>query len=217
MSDDPTVGELEERYPDPVRRALFRLLNIVTVLRYSIIEKGYKVPPALHEAAKLTDYGQGVFELLRRRHVPYPEARLVCLLETYHEDLIVDVLETDQDALVTAINKQIRSRSLLYPFAFGRLLYDKYFDLFGDQERSFLSPEETGRFGGTPQGVFQVFDLVTGPYGLLESRMVRSLLHTVTSVFAIVRIGRAGQYIVSLWRRIEMLKLINSSNRYAKF
>src|ERR1700730_6590036 len=130
MSEGLTIEDLEERYPDPeFRRLLFRLLNIVILLRRTIIEKNYRVPPALHESIVLTEYGQSTYDQLRKRHVPYPEARMICLLETFGSDLMVDVRETDQDAIIAAIHKQILDRSLIYPFIYGRYLYDQYFDL----------------------------------------------------------------------------------------
>jgi hypothetical protein len=176
--NNPTLEELERQYAEPeVRMSIFRLLNIVILLSESIIEKGYRVPPALHDSLKLTETGQQVYELLRKRHVPYPEARLLCFLEFNYGDILVDPVNTDQDAIITEVSKEIVDRSLLYPCNVGRLLYDKYFELYGEEGRSSLSVQETQRLlKDTPQGVYQVFDIITGPYGILRSQSFRSLL-----------------------------------------
>src|SRR5579875_3393803 len=85
-------------------------------------------------------------------------------------------METDRNAIIASISKQISDRSLLYPFIYGRSLYDKYFELFAEQGRSYLPVADTQRLlNGTPQGVFQEADLVTGPFGVLKSRTYRSI------------------------------------------
>ena len=82
MASMPTVAELEERYKDPGdRRSLFDLLNLSMLLGDSIIKKDYQVPPPISSLIELTDYGQQTYDLLRKRGVPYHEARLLCLLE----------------------------------------------------------------------------------------------------------------------------------------
>src|SRR5579875_1598844 len=116
MSDRITVEELESRYPEPqFRERLFRLINVVSLLTDSIIQKTYRVPLHLHELIKLTEYGEAMYKELRSRSVPYGEARLLCFLEFYHNDLLVDVMETDRNAIIASISKQISDRSLLYP------------------------------------------------------------------------------------------------------
>ena len=74
------------------------------------------------------------------------------------------------------IDKQIKDRSLLYPFVNGRLLYDKYFELYGEDQNHHLSPEDTQRLlDGMPQGVAQYGHLTTGPFGLVRSRSGRMM------------------------------------------
>ena len=171
------VGQLEETYNDPdFRDKLFALLNISNFLADCIISKDYTVPPTLHTKIQLTDYGNKVYEQLRKRNVPYHEAKLLCFLEIYYTDLLVDVDATDRQAIVDILSKQVSDRSLSLPFIFGRVLYDKYFEEYKDDPESYLNSEETQRFlRGTPQGVGQYSELVTGPFGILESRSSRSI------------------------------------------
>jgi hypothetical protein len=178
MPDKLTIEELERQYAEPqLRESIFRLLNVASLLNESLIQKSYRVSPQLHEPLQLTDDGKRVYELLRKRHVPYPEARLICLLEFNHNNILIDPATTDQDALITEMSKEIADRTLLYPFTAGRFLYDKYFELFGEEGRSSLTVSQTQRLlKDTPQGVYQTFDLITGPYGLLRSQSFRSHL-----------------------------------------
>lgn len=175
MVQQPTLDELEGIYSDPVfRRGLFDLLNISNLLADSIIGKDYTVPPALHNQISLTEYGQKIYDQLRKRSVPFHEAKLLCFLEMYHSDLLIDVNATNRHAIVEILNKQVVDRSLSFPFIFGRILYDKYFEQYEDDPKRYLDPEETQRLlQGTPQGVGQFAELVTGPFGILESRSSR--------------------------------------------
>ncbi len=178
MADEFTIEKLEDRYSEPeVKRTIFRFLSIVRILRESIIQKTYRVPPSLHDALQFTSRGQEFYDLLRKRNIPYPEARLICFLEmTYGDDITIDPVTTDQETLISGVSKEITDRSILHPFTGGRLLYDKYFDLFGEKGRSYLTVQETARLlKDTPQGVYQVFDLVTGPFGVLRSPSSRQL------------------------------------------
>ena len=96
---------------------------------------------------------------------------MLCLLEIFHDDLMVDVHNTDQDAIIKSISSQVVNGTILYPFVNGRTLYDRYFELFGEQGKPYLSVADTQHLlGGTEQGVFQVFEWVTGPFGVLRSR-----------------------------------------------
>ena len=168
-ADQPSLADLEATYSDPNwKSSFFDLINLSTLLSYSLVKKDYQVPPSLHSLIALTDYGQQIYDQLRKR-APYHEARLLCFLEMYHTDLMIDVAATDRQGIVAALSKQVSGRILSFPFVFGRLLYDKYYDEYEDNPKSYLSPDETQRLlTGTPQGVGQFGQLITGPYGIIE-------------------------------------------------
>jgi hypothetical protein len=91
VEEEPTVAELMDQYGDPdTRKAIFKLINISELLVHCIIRKNYRVPLALYEPIELTTQGQYVQEQLRKRHIPYPEARLICLLEFNLNGLLID-------------------------------------------------------------------------------------------------------------------------------
>jgi hypothetical protein len=176
VPEKPSLESLEETYSSPdFKHALFDLLNISALLSGSIIKKDYQVPPALHGMIALTDYGQQIYDLLRKR-APFHEARLLCFLEMYRTDLMIDVMATDRDGIVDVLNKQVSSRALLFPFIYGRLLYDKYYEEFEDNPQSWLNTDETQRLlNGTPQGIAQFGRLVTGPYGIISAKSKRNI------------------------------------------
>ncbi len=166
-----SADELSAKYPDSnLVDNLRQILNVRTLLDECLISSNYRVPTDLHKPIALTEYGERAFNYAHRKQVPYPEARLLCFLETMHVDLLVDPLETDCDALISAISAQVKACEIRYPFIHGRLLYDRVADQNISTEKGVLTESETDEvLNGTPQGVFQVGQWVTGPYGILES------------------------------------------------
>ncbi len=182
MSSYLTSQQLNDRYSSPeVRSKIFELSQINGILQNVIIDNTYKVPNNLFQPIVLSEYGNEIYRQLRRKNVGHADALMLCLLELYHMDLLIDVEKTDQDAIVESISSQITNRSMLLPFIYGRLLYDKYADTFLDSEPAFLTLTETKQLlRGTPQGVFHVLDLVTGPFGILRSQSERFIFPTKT-------------------------------------
>lgn len=177
MSSPLSANELADRYPDEeFRFKLRRLVRIRVFMEKSIIGPGYRVPADLHQSIRLTPYGERFFGVLTRKQVPYPEARLLCFLELWNIDLLVDPIETDADALTEAISQEVKGGKFRYPFTYGRVLYDHVADQDARPSRAYLPEKETWRLlSDTPQGVVQVGNLVAGPFGLLEGSEQRSL------------------------------------------
>lgn len=163
--------ELGEQYSNAEWRTRFLdAARLGELLTGSILRDKYKVPDEIVGVVHLTDFGNKVLQkLVTKNDVPAKEARLLCFLRLVHLEPLVDVERTDLDELRRIIDKQIRDRDLLYPFVFGRELYDRAAELYEDT-RDTLSHAETLRLlEELPIGVFQVENYVTGPYGLLRS------------------------------------------------
>jgi hypothetical protein len=171
------VKQLLGAYPDEkFRKELFRLYNINDFLSECIIADGYKVPQDLFQPIVLTAYGNDVYLQLRKKNVGHAEAYLLCFLQFTHIDLLIDVEKTDREAIVASLHRQILESQIVYAFPYGRMLYDKFADLFPSQVQSYLSLTETFQLlRDTPQGVYQSVDLVSGPFGLLRSASDRWL------------------------------------------
>lgn len=169
------MQDLQARFPETNdRRSLFDLLNVSMLLSDSIIKKDYQVPTAAATLIQLTEYGLRIFDALRKRQVPYHDARLICFLEIYHNDLIVDIAKTDTSALIRLFDRQVADGSMKFPMIFGRELYDKYYEHYAEDAEHLFTADETQKFlEGTPQGVYQYGRLVTGPYGIARSRSSR--------------------------------------------
>ncbi|MFI5707367.1 hypothetical protein [Kribbella sp. NPDC051620] len=149
------------------------------MLRSCILRRDYKVPDDLNDSVVLSDTGKEVQLALAKAHKVNPkDARILCLLEYDHVDLLVDVENINLEALRESISRQILDRDIIFPFTFGRELYDKAATLFAHETQS-LAYEDTMRLlEGTSRGVFQIQTLAAGPYGILESAETRWLMPT---------------------------------------
>ncbi|WP_419999310.1 hypothetical protein [Streptomyces boninensis] len=168
--------ELAEKYSDEeFQRKLFRLTSMSELLGSCLIAKNYRPPRDLYEEIRLTAYGDEKLQMFTRKKIPYPESRLGCFLEFSWTDLLVDVDSTNDARLQEAIGRQIKDRVIYFPFIFGRYLYDRAFEKLDlkDGLRQLSLPQTLEFLDETPQGVFQVHDMVTGPYGLLTSQQMR--------------------------------------------
>ncbi|WP_338683728.1 hypothetical protein QD712_25105 [Streptomyces acidiscabies] len=169
-----TKDQLQAAYPnEEERRNIFRLMILSDILRLCLIAKDYKPSTHLNNQIKLTEYGNEKVQAFARKRIPIPEARAICFLEFSWIDLLVDHKTTDARLVQEAISAQIKSRAIYYPFIFGRELYDRAFDRIESDKRE-LDLSDTLKFlEGTPQGVFQMHEYVTGPFGLLNSKELR--------------------------------------------
>ena len=178
MAEILTAKQLQTIYQDPdFQKKFFQLYNVNSFFDECIIADSYKVPQDLFQPIVLTEYGTEIYRQLRRKNVGHAEATMLCFLQFFHVDLLIDVEQTDRDALIASLHRQILDQVLLFPFRYGRMLYDKFADLFPSQVGSYLSLTETYQLlRDTPQGVFQSLELVTGPYGVLRSGSYRYIL-----------------------------------------
>jgi hypothetical protein len=169
-----STQELLDFYPEiEQRNRVLRLHSLSSFLTSCIIDGKYRVPEGLHTPIVLTKYGERIFQRLNKAGVPFQEARLLCFLEMLGPEPLIDVERTNIEKLKSSISQQIRSYHILLPFKFGRQLYNQFNSLY-DQEKSTLSNKETLELlYNMPQGVFQVDEFVSGPYGLLQSSTSR--------------------------------------------
>ncbi|NEN07638.1 hypothetical protein G3T36_17420 [Diaminobutyricibacter tongyongensis] len=158
------------------RSAFADVVDLMDLLKDCVIQDKYSVPNALTDRIALTEPGREMkSRLIRQEEVPGLEAHLMCALTLGHEDLFIDVANTDIDRLSEAISDQIVARKIRFPFIFGRELYDYFAGVFED-EKDLLTNEETIQLlDATPTGVFQYGRFVVGPSGLRTSNYRRIL------------------------------------------
>lgn len=168
-------ADLLTTYADPTWRARYlELSDLRDFLRGCILNKGYTIPDIMNNAIHLSDAGSRLSQTLHTKHsVPLKEAKVLCFLHLAHIDPFVDLERTDPQPLRDSINEQILARKILFPHAYGRLLYDKCATLH-QHETPRLSFEETIQLlDGTPIGFAQLGQWTVGPFGLVQGSQAR--------------------------------------------
>jgi hypothetical protein len=156
--------------------SLVEHLSLVSLLESCVIRRNYKIPDALNQAIKLSEMGTKVQrDLTTQENVPVKEARLITYLHALHVDPLVDFEGTSVDGIRNAVSGQILKGDLIYPYTYGRALYDRAAGLFRD-ERERLKHEDTLELLAEQQpGVFHMGHNLIGPYGLLTTDFQRTL------------------------------------------
>ncbi|MFI6648668.1 hypothetical protein ACIBI8_13690 [Streptomyces sp. NPDC050529] len=170
-----TGPELQEKYSnEEEQKSILRLYGLSQFMGASVLSGRYRVPASLHEPIALTPYGESICRRLMR-NFKWAEARMACFLTFFHEELLIDHINTDIEALVIAFNEEMESAKVLHPFIWGRELYDKAFDLFPHEPDELDHADTVKLLKDSPRGVFQQLDLLTGPLGILRSCEMRSV------------------------------------------
>jgi hypothetical protein len=168
---------LLESYPDQVWRQRFLdLTAIVGFLHGNIINDAYKPSDELNASIVLTALGdKAVRDLHGKDDVPVKEARLLCLLITAHTEPLIAVDRIDIARLAKAVSLETLAGHLLYPFRYGRTLYDRFADQHQSEQRSLSLEDTLILLEDQPIGVYQSRKWLLGPYGMLTSNQGRSL------------------------------------------
>lgn len=178
MAKPPRLSksELLEKHDDAIwREKVLDILQLRGFLYASVIDSDYTISDALNGALALSDYGEWLQRELGKKKVPTKEARLLCLLELWHLDLLVDPERIDVDKLATAIGAELQDGRLHLAMTHGPELYLKAAGMFPDERRSLSTSDSFRLLDGTPIGVFQNGRWVSGPFGIVRSREWRPM------------------------------------------
>ena len=171
-----TVSELKKEYTDEVLLNKFKkLFSLKVFFELCVISEDYVLPEYKIDSIILSNYGIKTFDLIKQKHPDEPDYLIkFCLfLEFYHEDLFIDILATDITEIENILSSQIISNSIIFPWVYGRTLYDKYFESSSEQMEFLENKDVLKLLDGTPKGVFQISNYIVGPLGLIESKTNR--------------------------------------------
>jgi len=170
--------QLRKRYGDPDFQTNFaKLFTLSTFLSHCLVSSGYKPPDAFGDAISLSSTGKGWIPRIQETvsGISLSEIKLALFIEFFYQELFVDVRATNPRAIQEILDAEVTGGRIRYPWVYGRLLYDQFFDMF-PSEIDKLSYEETMKLlQASPQGVFQIRDILVGPFGVLNSSCQRFL------------------------------------------
>lgn len=176
-----TAAQLHDRWSTP--KELDRLSDILDLREFllqCVIKADYTISDGLNSAIVLSDYGDWLQRELGKKKIPIKESRLLCLLELFHLDVLVDIERMDPARLAKAIGEELKQNRIYLPFSHGPDLYRRAAELFPDERQSLGSTDTMRLLDGMPTGVFHLGRWISGPYGLMESLQRRLLAPTLS-------------------------------------
>lgn len=139
----------------------------------SLLGPNFHFPDELAKAINLSSAGERLRVQLKEKRPTVSEGDIsAALLGRFcaASDILIDCETSSIEDVFQILSKEIAERRINYPFVFGRSLHDQFIDNFGAIPINSLTPEQTQRLITlTPQGVFQLEEWVSGPYGLIRS------------------------------------------------
>lgn len=170
--------QLEKEYTDPQFQKAFReLFTLHLFLGGCLVSPEYKPPDTFGNAISLSSTGKQWVSRIRAavKNISLLEINLALFVVFFHHELFIDLTTTNPETIRKALDDEILGGRIRYPWVYGRFLYDRFFDMFPSLTKE-LSYEETAKLlENTPQGVFQIRDVVVGPFGVLNSSCHRFL------------------------------------------
>lgn len=171
------VDDLIEKYTDEAFIEKFiDLYSLNIFLSECIIPKDYNFHSLNFDSIYFSKEGETLFELLKSKNISLIEENHIklCIFLTFNDkDLLIDIDKSDIGPLFDSISKEVKEKKILYPWIYGRLLYDKYFDEFGEQKSELKNEDVLEFLDDTPQGVFQLGNFIVGPLGIIKSSVKR--------------------------------------------
>ncbi len=141
--------------------------------KWAIFPLDYVASPRWVELVELTEAGKS---LLARDPGIYDDVAIGDIYFAifglfYAQDILIDVEGSDLEGIRAVLDVEALKGRIRWPYRFGRLLYNKYNSQFPEGEIAFLISEQIAEFlNDTPQGVYQIGTLLSGPLGFLTSR-----------------------------------------------
>lgn len=169
---------VEALLPVEQRQKFASLYLLSLVLDNSLIRADYKPSDELRTAIRPSPYGQWLLQQGKKFGYEIREARLACLLELYHLDILVDVEATSLEALASAVTKEIQNGRLTFAMPFGPELYRRAAELFPDERRELNTVDTQRLLDGQPVGVFHLGSWLGGPWGLYLHSVTRPIRPT---------------------------------------
>lgn len=159
-------SEVEATLDGNARSVLAALFQLGYILDQSIIAADYRPSDELRSAIRPSPYGQWLMQQSKKFGFEVREARLACLLDLWHLEVLVDLDATDLNTLAQAVTKEIREGRLKFASQLGPDLYRRAADLFPDERRMLNSADTKRLLADQPSGVFHYGPWLGGPWGL---------------------------------------------------
>ncbi|MFA6132762.1 MAG: hypothetical protein WC869_01945 [Phycisphaerae bacterium] len=98
----------------------------------------------------------------------------------FYREILIDIEKTDCAGILSSLQNMLDSGTGHWPYVFGNKLYHAFNDSYtGNRTEELDAVSGEGLLRGSPQGVFQIGKLLSGPLGFLESNEDRLIPPTL--------------------------------------
>ncbi len=159
------------------KRAFASLLALREFLAMCIVPKDFKPRNGLAEAISLTPAGEEWASKINTKFegISQSEVHLALFVRLFCQDILIDVLATNFEKVIKFLHSSIIGDVIKYPWVYGRDLYDRFYEMFPNADERLSNDETLKLLENTSQGVFQLTNMVIGPFGILPSSCDRYL------------------------------------------
>jgi hypothetical protein len=144
--------------------------------RTGIPASDYQVAAGWENLVSLSPAGEAALTVISGVEEEFGRSTAIFILfsEFFHTELLVDWRTSDLDGISSLLSREIRDKRVRFPHRFGRALYDRFNDEYLGNRTDHLLADATERLiGDSPQGVYQIDEVVVGPLGVLRSEASR--------------------------------------------
>lgn len=176
--DGTQVEQFLKEAPEPSRFATaFALRAFVHSATYS---PNYAADERWAEAIVPSPAGTQLLTRVSAQPIQRPDLYLALFGLFWFQEPLINVAESNLELIKNLILEEAAKLRLRWPPAQGRVLYDRYNQLFNDLHDSLTAIDVKRLLDGMVQGVYQVGNLISGPLGLIESNCRRYFPPTMT-------------------------------------
>ncbi|KKK93722.1 hypothetical protein LCGC14_2690040, partial [marine sediment metagenome] len=173
-----TSKQLKQKYSDINFQEKFsNLFSIHLILREAITVEDYKAPVELCSNIILSQQGKNIADFLKKKFPKFKmdTIKFVIFKIFYFRELLIDIEQMNFNKILENLNSEIRSGLIKFPYV-HQILYNKYFNLF-QKSFSYLNFDQTWTLlEETPNGIYQVKNILIGPFGILKPNYQRFIL-----------------------------------------
>ncbi|MGE5353223.1 MAG: hypothetical protein ACM3P0_14170 [Acidobacteriota bacterium] len=154
------------------------LYSLSYLLKYSIISDTYIPNPRLGELIEVTASGQILISKIKELNNSFKEEEIktALFIKFYHNELLINVDKTDKYKLIELFQQDLLNKNIKFPWVYEHILYDRFNSMFPDCPTELTYKDTEELIENTPQGVFQIRQIIVGPFGFIESDCHRKLI-----------------------------------------
>lgn len=157
---------------------LHRLYALSLFVESAFYAEDYEPVILWADAVVLSSTGNRILQHLNDDGIKYDISLLKFILFRlfFHNEIFIDYEKTDENNIFPLLVEMYKSGKVFWPYVYGNILYHKYNDTFAENKAEFLEAKFVENLlEDTPQGIFQIGSLLSGPLGFTTSAEKRAL------------------------------------------